>query len=248
MTQTILHIPHSSNHIPFYDGYIPSNEVLEKEILKLTDWYTDELFSIESLPVVKADFSRVFCDVERFADDAKEEMAKHGMGMLYTSLDNGGKLRGLTPDLRQRIYEGFYKPHHEKLEYFTQKALDEFGQVLIVDCHSFSHVPFHRDLDQSTDRPEICIGTDEYHTPVGLVVFVKEYFEAKGYECALNAPYSGSIVPTKYYKSEGRVCSIMIEINRDLYLLPNSNKKNTNFMHVRRDISDLIDLLRTRKL
>ena len=44
MKQLILHIPHSSSNIPLKDGYVMSDEVLNGEILKLTDWYTDDLF------------------------------------------------------------------------------------------------------------------------------------------------------------------------------------------------------------
>ena len=40
----ILHIPHSSTKISLYDGYLVDSTVLDKEILKLTDWYTDDLF------------------------------------------------------------------------------------------------------------------------------------------------------------------------------------------------------------
>tara|TARA_B110000046_G_C12605506_1_gene238638 strand:+ start:77 stop:310 length:234 start_codon:yes stop_codon:yes gene_type:complete len=40
----ILHIPHSSTNIPLSEGYLVDYIALEKEILKLTDWYTDDLF------------------------------------------------------------------------------------------------------------------------------------------------------------------------------------------------------------
>ncbi len=69
--RVILHIPHSSTKIPVTDGYIVDNETLKNEILKLTDWYTDELFYSEYDIMIKADFSRIFCDPERFVDDTQ---------------------------------------------------------------------------------------------------------------------------------------------------------------------------------
>ncbi len=44
MKQLILHIPHSSTRIPFLDGFTANQEVIDAEVLKLTDWYTNELF------------------------------------------------------------------------------------------------------------------------------------------------------------------------------------------------------------
>lgn len=54
-----------------------------RESLILTDWYTDELFKLEPVTTVQANFSRLFCDAERFVDDSQEVMAKKGMGVLY---------------------------------------------------------------------------------------------------------------------------------------------------------------------
>lgn len=240
MSQIILHIPHSSRHIPFYDGYVVSKDELDAEILKLTDWYTDELFSFEMCTNVKADFSRIFCDVERFSDDESEEMAKFGMGMIYTKLDDGRALRVVSDVLRELIYEEYYLPHHEKLSLLTEEQLQNSNTALIVDCHSFSDTPFNRDLNQSAERPQICIGTDEYHTPKGLAAFAKEYFESKSYTCKFNSPYGGSIVPPLFYKKDKRVSSIMIELNRDLYLQKGTNRKNKEFSQVKADIFEFI--------
>ena len=68
----ILHIPHASTTLPFKDGYLVGEELLQKEINKLTDWYTDDLFESSEDITVKVDFSRIFCDVERFVDDEQD--------------------------------------------------------------------------------------------------------------------------------------------------------------------------------
>ena len=79
MNKLILHIPHSSDKIPDRKGYVVDKKILDKEIIKLTDWYTDDLFFFEDSIPVKADFSRIFCDTERFSDDSQEVMAEYGM-------------------------------------------------------------------------------------------------------------------------------------------------------------------------
>lgn len=79
----ILHIPHSSTKIPIMEDYVVSYKTLDDEMLKLTDWYTDDLFYSSEDEMVVAEFSRIFCDPERFADDSMEIMAQYGMGVLY---------------------------------------------------------------------------------------------------------------------------------------------------------------------
>lgn len=49
----ILHVPHSSTTTPLSDGYLINNEALEKEILKLTDCYTDDLFQSDAHEIIK---------------------------------------------------------------------------------------------------------------------------------------------------------------------------------------------------
>ncbi len=91
----ILHIPHSSTRIPIREGFIVSKKELEAEILKLTDWHTEDLFHSDEDDMIIANFSRIFCDPERFADDSQEIMSQFGMGVLYENCDDDEVIRNL---------------------------------------------------------------------------------------------------------------------------------------------------------
>lgn len=240
MKKIILHIPHSSIIIPTKAGYVASDVELKNETLKLTDWYTDDLFRHKEAVQIIAPFSRLFCDVERFPEDKDEVMARVGMGMVYTTLDNGGALRHVTADLRKKIFKQFYQEHYYKFLQKVGEALKQNGSCLIIDCHSFSNIPFNRDLNKKLPRPDICIGTDGFHTSKNLLRITRQYFKNNKLSCKVNVPYAGTMVPTKYYLKDKRVQSIMIEVNRDLYLEKNSKIKNKNYKKIKEIIKSYI--------
>jgi len=244
MSRTILHIPHSSAIIPFYDGYSLSKKRLAEEINLLTDWYTDELFDVSHTKIV-VPFSRIFCDVERFSDDSQEVMANYGMGMCYTHFDNGELIRDVTPELRSGIKTRFYDQHHKLLENQCSKALKDNKKVLLVDCHSFPDKPLKRDLIQDVPRPDFCIGSDGFHTPRELVDASLGFLYKKGYEALENNPYSGTIIPMKYYQKNMRVMGIMIEVSRKLYMSEENGeiKKTSNFNAIRELIAEWVSHL-----
>ena len=239
--QLLVHLPHSSTNIPFKDGYLVDDFVLETEILKLTDWYTDDLFQDENKTIIlKAEFSRIFCDVERFRDDKDEIMSKFGMGMVYEKTDDGIPLREVTPQIRNRIYTDFYQKHHKKLTEAVESQLNQFNQALILDCHSFPDIPLKRDLNQDTLRPDFNIGTSDFHTPSKLIDLSIQFFTKKGYSISVDTPYSGTIVPMEYYLKDRRVHSIMLEINRRLYLEGNTNLKSVQFEEIKAVVFEYI--------
>ncbi len=137
MKQLILHIPHASTQIPDRRGFLLSGEALQEEILKLTDWYTDELFANNQDEAVIAPFSRVFCDVERFTDDSLEPMAKYGMGVLYEKTDEGKPMRHVSAALRFEVVEKYYNEHHQGLTEAVERQLKQYNRALLIDCHSF---------------------------------------------------------------------------------------------------------------
>ncbi len=245
MIPFIIHIPHSSAHFPFFDGYVVDPPILESELLKLTDWHTEDLFNVPHMEhlIVRADFSRIFCDVERFEDDAQEFMAKFGMGVLYEKTDAGILLRDVYPKLREQILREYYRPHHQRLSQAVSLQLKDFNEARIIDAHSFSNIPFLRDLDKSPERPDICLGTDEFHTPPEWVDFAEKYFQRKHFSLAINRPYSGTIVPLKYFRKDKRVKSMMVEINRDLYLEEGTTKKSRRYNETKAMIADFLKKL-----
>jgi N-formylglutamate amidohydrolase len=245
LKQLILHIPHSSPHIPFKDGYTVPDDILQNEINKLTDWHTDDLFHSESDITIKADFSRIFCDVERFPDDKDEIMSAFGMGVLYTKTDSGEPLRNITPDLRNKILNEYYYPHHKKLSEAVKTQLEMFSKAIIIDCHSFPQYPFERDLNKEVPRPDFSIGIDSFHTPDKLKDTALEFFKSKGYSIYLNKPYKGTIVPLEYYRKNKSVHSIMLEINRKLYMNETVTEKSENYTHTKKLIKKFIKEIKT---
>ena len=244
MKNLILHIPHSSTVIPLKDGYCVTDEALNQEILKLTDWHTDDLFENEMDISIKAPFSRIFCDTERFSDDSQERMSQFGMGVLYEKTDTGEPLRKVTPELRKNILDNYYWKHHNEFTRVVEQGLQQNGKVVIVDCHSFPNKALKRALDQSNFRPDFNIGTDTFHTPQNLIDASIQFFKEKGYSLAVDKPYSGAIVPLQYYKKDVHVQSIMLEVNRGLYLKELSKEKNRDYSEIKQVVQEFLELIR----
>jgi N-formylglutamate amidohydrolase len=86
-----------------------------------------------------------------------------------------------------------------------------------VDGHSFASRPLPSELDQSPDRPDICIGTDPVHTPEPLAASLEAGFRGEGLRVRRDSPFRGALVPLRFFGVERRVASVMIEVRRGLY-------------------------------
>ena len=236
----ILHIPHASTRIPAEERAAFVLPALEEELRILTDRYTDELFA-GRFDSVCFPVSRLVCDPERFRDDRDEPMAAVGMGAVYTHASTGAVLRTLDKQQRERILQTYYDPHHARLTAAVQEKLDRYGRCLLMDCHSFSPTPLPHEPDQAPLRPDFCIGTDAFHTPIGLRDAAVRFLQSHGYSVSLNRPFSGTIVPLPFLCREERVHSLMIEVNRRLYL--SGTERNPSFPECRRLLQQLLCFL-----
>jgi len=228
----ILHIPHSSVLIPSDCEFLISESDLASEIHNMTDHKTDTLFVLSGARRLVFPVSRLVVDPERFIEDSMESV---GMGVVYTHTADGRPLRHISDTDRQVLINTYYHPHHSKLTQMVDACLVQHGCCLIIDCHSFSSHPLP--YEQDTNRPDICIGTCEFHTSKELISSLSEGLSSKGYEVAVNSPYSGTIVPIKHYHKDQRVSSVMIEINRRLYT------NTADYLNLQRHLSEVMSRL-----
>jgi len=200
-SNVILHIPHSSTNI-----HPKLIQDIGEDFHKLTDHATDKIFDIDGHTSIIFPYSRFYCDVERFEVDPMEEK---GMGFYYTKNIKGETFRNEMD--KPYILEHIYKPHHEKLNKECDVMMEVYNSALIVDCHSFGN-----DIINNEDAIEICIGFNE-NTNKRLIDVCVSYFSGLGYTVGENNPYVGAMMPIKY-ANDDRVQSVMIEINKSLYM------------------------------
>ena len=237
----LINVPHSSIFIPNEEMMYFTCPDIQNELAVMTDHFCDDLFDVNA-EMIRFPVSRLVCDPERFRNDADEMMAKVGMGAVYALCSDGKKLKDIDDEHREWILNNYYDSYHRLLEEKVGTRLVEFGKCLIIDGHSFYDKPLPYEPDQDSERPDICIGTDDYHTPGKLSDTVGWFFKRKGYSVGYNRPYAGSIVPLKYYQKDKRVSSVMIEINRRLYI-DHDIKKTDGYMRIKTDISRLAEVL-----
>jgi N-formylglutamate amidohydrolase len=193
--------------------------------------------------VLKAKHSRIFIDIERFEDDKLEEQYKYGMGWYYTKSPFENKEIRKTSSKKKIIKK--YQEYHNKFTEIVEKELKQNNQVRIIDCHSFSNKQLWFQSKEIEKMPEICIGYEEYHKDEEFIKYFIEEF--KDYKISINKPYSGSIVPLKFYKKEKMVKSTMIEINKKIYMNEETQeKKEKEYLKLQKHFENLNQKIRAK--
>lgn len=241
-SKVLIHIPHSSSYIPqiMQSRVLIDNDKLKRELLNMTDLYADDLFENSNFNIIKAPFSRLFCDVEKYRDDEKEQMAKYGMGTIYTHTSYGEKLIDYNSEYKNSILKNYYDEYHKLFDTCVDLILKKFKECIIIDAHSFSEKVVKRMFNKDASSVDICIGYNEDYN-VNLLNSTKKFFESKGYNCACNYPYSGSIIPQKYLSSKNdKLKSIMIEINKKVYVDEETGEKKQDYFRLKQDIQEYL--------
>ena len=207
MSALIVHVPHASTFIPddVAEQFVLPRDELKKEARVSADLYTDVLARAAwpDAEILEAQVSRIVVDVERYADDALEDMASVGRGMIYRATHTGARLRReLGEHEKAALREKWYDPHWSRLRATAN------GKVF-VDLHSYPATPWDIEQHPLAPRPEIDLGTSEGVTPPEWTVRIREHFERAGFEVGLNTPYAGVI-------DAGAKAAIMLEIRRDV--------------------------------
>lgn len=225
--KVVAWIPHSCTHIPCID--VADKQVVEDNLI-LSDLYIDRLFSY--LPVkITSDYSRFVVDLERYASDDKEVMSKKGMGMKYNKTINGKSFVRTFGD--DSFYFRYYTSRHNLLRQHVENIGDG---CLLLDIHSFNNNPLPCDINQDTNRPDLCIGFNE-----GISNELRErlikYCGFHNKTIGFNTPFSGSMTVDTSVKYN----SFMIEVNKKIYLT--NNELNADVYKADYFLRGIIDIL-----
>ena len=236
-SKIILHIPHASTHFPENTRHTFSD--LDNAERRLIDCYTDELFEPveESAKIQSVEFPycRLYCDVERLVNDPLE---KNGLGISYSRWVPSSSGPGQTYRAFGTKEQAFrlYADYHAQV---LKKIVELGSDLLLIDCHSFSSQP--NLLCSNPPDIDICIGFNDDGTCPNKVVIgnIKHYFESLGYNVGINTPFSNSKtfeVPVEYH-------SVMIEVNKRLYMNEETLEKTDGFDSLKHDIQSLYPIL-----
>ena len=144
------------------------------------------------------------------------------MGVIYTN-DCDNMITIPNKKYKRIVLKSYYDKHHNKLDKILTSILKKYNKCIIIDFHSFSDEMIEK-LFNTNNNPDICIGTDNTYTDKELTNHTINHFKEYGYSIEINKPYSGTIIPNKCFnKTEKRLSSIMLEINKRIYL---NNKRD----------------------
>jgi N-formylglutamate deformylase len=111
----------------------------------------------------------------------------------------------------------YFHPYAVRVTDVAAQLLAAHGRVTIVDLHSYPSVQLPYELHDGP-RPELCVGTDGFHTPAWLRSLVTEVAAAHHLDVGVDSPFAGAYVPEAYHGRDRRISSVMLELRRDLYL------------------------------
>ena len=223
MNYILFHIPHASLKIPklFWNVCIKDSNYIKNSNIFLSDYLVDKLIPTNSHKIIFK-YSRLFCDVEKFKDDSKEYMSKIGMGAIYTN-DCNGVITKPNNKYKKKVIKSYYDKYHNKLNKLVTNILKNNNKCIIIDLHSFSDEMVSKVLN-SQNNPDICIGSDDFFTDKNLLELTITHFKEYGFSIEINKPYNGTLIPNKYLtKKEPNLTSIMLEINKRIYLENNDD-------------------------
>lgn len=255
-TSVIFASPHSGRA---YSPAFLGQSVLDSLALRSSeDAYVDELFAaapLEGAPLLLADVPRAFVDLNRAADELDPALiegvarAPHnprvssGIGVIPRVVAGGrqiyrGKLTLAEAEARLRAH---WHPYHAALAALIARTHADFGEAILIDCHSMPHEAIETHLRPGQRRPDVVLG-DRYGAAASpdITGAVEAAFQSAGLRVARNTPFAGAYIAQSHGRPAARRHVVQIEIDRSLYLNEASVTQGPDFAAFRDLISGVL--------
>ncbi len=242
----LIHVPHGSRVIPArVRTHITLDDIeLAAELSRMTDAHTAMLAERSAARagtrpwLLVNELSRLVVDPERFPDE-REEMRAVGMGAVYIRTAHGTRLRRDDAGHEKELLARYYEPYAQTMTRTVESRVSATGRAIILDLHSYPSVALPYELHGAGPRPQICLGTDPFHTPARLLAAARNAFA--DFEIGENSPFSGTYVPLRHYRRSPEVTALMVEIRRDVYLIEPGGEPHSGVTALVSALTALID-------
>lgn len=233
-TPLVFSSPHSGRD---YAPAFIAQSVLDAHTLRSSeDAFVDELFDAApacGAPLLAARVPRAWIDLNRACDELDPALIEgvprsghnprisSGLGVIPRVVANGRAIyagRIGRAEAEARI-EAAWRPYHAALRRLTDDSLAQFGEAVLIDCHSMPHEAIEAHARPGQPRPEVVLG-DRFGAAARRDVMdrIEAAFLAAGLRVARNAPFAGAYITQAYGRPSRNANAIQIEIDRALYM------------------------------
>jgi N-formylglutamate amidohydrolase len=250
----VFNAPHSGT--TYTREFVRLTRLDRHSLRRSEDTFVDELFAgVTRLgaPLMRANFPRVFVDLNREANEIDPEMfdgplevpvaadsarVAGGLGVIARIVGERQEIYGCplpAGEARERL-ERYYHPYHHTLGELVEERVAAFGTCVLVDCHSMPSGAVRAVEDGAGGKPDIVIG-DRFGTSCSphLADELCRLLRRQGFVVGRNRPYAGGYI-TERYGAPPRVHAVQIEINRALYMDEGAYRIAPGFAALRDDI------------
>ncbi|HRJ29391.1 MAG TPA: N-formylglutamate amidohydrolase [Cyclobacteriaceae bacterium] len=190
-----------------------------------TDWFVHWLYDFApamGITIIHAVYSRWVIDLNR--DPQSKPLYSDGRiitGLCPTTtffgepIYNDERTEVSAEDIKYRV-EKYYNPYHEKLNGLLQSLKQEFGVVLLWDCHSIrQQVPtIHKEK-----FPDLILGdADGTSASPGLIETAIKKLESGGYSFQHNYPFKGGYITRHYGRPSENQHALQLEMSKVNYM------------------------------
>lgn len=244
-TSVVFASPHSGRAYPA--DFLRTAILNEQEIRSSEDAFVDDLFSSavdHGAPLLQAQAPRAYLDLNRGPEEldpsvvdgvrrvAHNPRIASGLGVIPRVVSNGRAIyRGKITlhEAHDRISRVWH-PYHDMLQTLLDEAQHEFGEAILIDCHSMPHEALENVGPPGAARPDVVLG-DRFGAAAAssVVEQVEAAFASAGFKVARNMPFAGAYICQHYGRPSRRNHAVQVEINRSLYMDEKTIRPNARF-------------------
>jgi N-formylglutamate amidohydrolase len=245
-SSVIFASPHSGRE--YSDDFLAASQLDTHNLRSSEDAYVDRLIARAPLygsPLLCALAPRAYVDLNRAVDEldpaviegidrsAHNPRISSGLGVIPRVVAGGraiysGKIT--AAEAHQRLTRHWH-PYHNALQSLIDETHRNFGEAILIDCHSMPHEAIDTHARAGQSKPEVVLG-DRYGAAAGREVVdqVEAAFTNAGFRVVRNSPFAGAYIAQHYGRPLSRKHVVQVEIDRALYLDESRVEPGCNFL------------------